>query len=145
MVTKRKSLKNGRDLKVGEGFSRITTEMQKSPAFRSLTTSALRVLLWGLWKHYNAATNRCKGDAGGPRFRLTNAEALEKLEMGSATFSRAKAELIEKGFWAYAKRGGLKGCNGIASEFELSGDWKRWQRPERATRAPPPRKRRADP
>ena len=142
MVTKLKPLKNGRSI-CGDGFSRVSTEMQNSAAFRSLSKSALRVLIWGIWKQYNAATNRGKGDSGNPRFRLTNAEAKTKLGMGSSTFSNAKAELIEKGFWTCPRRGGLKGCNGVASEFELSSDWRQWQQPISKKRAPPLRKKAA--
>lgn len=143
-MTKRKPFKNGRDLRAPEGFSRITTDMQESAAFRSLSASAMRVLLWATWKQYNAATNRGKGEAGNPRFKITNTEAANKLDMGSATFSRAKDELAEKGFLTWAKRGGLQGCNGVASEFTLASGWKDWTPPPK-TRRPPPRRRERTP
>jgi hypothetical protein len=139
---KTETLKNGRDrLKIGEGFSRITTDMQRSEAFQSLSASAVRVLLWSLWLNYNTATTRSEGKTEKPRFKFTNAEASEKLSMGSAKFSRAKEELSEKGFLSWVKRGGLKGCNGVCSEYMLSGDWKTWKPTTKNKRAPPRKNR----
>lgn len=140
-MLKRKPLRNGRDQKATEGFSRITTAMQKSAAFRSLSASALRLLLWATWKQYNATDNRSRGETGNPRFKITNAEAAKELGMGSATFSRAKDELAEKGFLVWAKRGGLQGCNGVASEYMLASEWKEWTPFLQTKRAPPRRSR----
>lgn len=118
----------GNNLKENKGgFSRINCEMQKSPAFHSLSASALRVLSWAIYRNYNAATNIAKGDTTGPCFKFTNAEALDKLGMSSPVFSRAKNELSEKGFLQWRKRGGLKGVNGVPSYFQLSSDWKEWR------------------
>lgn len=133
---KKKTLNNGRDRKPPGGFTQITIEMQRSEAFRSLSPAGIRLLLWCLWKNYAAAINR-DSNTGTPRFRLTNAEALSELGMGSATFTRAKNELAAKGFLVWARRGGLKGSNGVASEYSLSGDWKTWTHPDRPKRGLP--------
>lgn len=118
----------GNNLKEDKGgFSRITCEMQKSPAYQSLSASALRVLSWAIYRNYNAATNIAKGDTTGPCFKFTNAEALDKLGMTAPVFSRAKEELADKGFIRWRKHGGLKGVNGVPSYFQLSGDWKEWK------------------
>jgi hypothetical protein len=110
----------------GEAFSRITNSMQESEAFRSLSAPAIRVLLRCLFKNYGAATNRSDGATGRPVFKLTNSEARDHLGMNADTFSRAKNELARKGFLEWVVRGGLRGCNGHASQFALSGAWKHW-------------------
>jgi len=130
---------NGRGQRSPGAFSRVTTDMQRSAAFLSLSAPAIRLLLWALWKQYHAATNRT-GEIGNPRFRITNAEAAKELNMGSSTFSRAKEDLAEKGFLAWAVRGGLKGCNGVASEFTLVNEWREWQ-PQTQQKRPPPRRK----
>lgn len=104
-------------------MSQVKVEMQKSEAYRSLTASALKVLVYALFLNYFAAS-RCDGK---PVFKFTNKTARDVLGMSQQTFSRAKNELAEKGFMGWVKRGGLKGCNGIASEFELLSDWKEWK------------------
>jgi len=100
--------------------------MQESKTFQSLSAPAIRVFLWCLFKNYNAATNRSKGETGKPTFKLTNREAQEKLGMNADKFTRAKNELTEKGFIEWVVRGGLKGSNGVPSQFALSGHWKEW-------------------
>lgn len=124
-MAKRKTLKNGRNAGKSGAFSAVPAEMQRSPAFRSLPASALRVLLWCLFKHYKAA-NTDGRPSGRPTFKLTNKEAKDSLTMNAQTFSRAKELLAEKGFIKWTLRGGLKGCNGVASEFMLIDDWKSW-------------------
>ncbi len=124
-MASKKILPNGRDKGKKGALSQIKTEMQKSAAFKSLTASAIRVLLYSLFLNYYAATR----STGRPVFKFTNKTAREALGMNQQTFSRAKQELADKGFLEWVKRGGLKGCNGIASEFALSGDWKEWQPP----------------
>ena len=121
-MAKDKLLQNGRDKKKKGSLSQISLEMQESDAFRSLSASAIRVLLLSIFFNYFAADRT----SGRPVFKLTNKTAKERLGMNQQTYSDAKRKLIEKGFWVYVKRGGLKGCNGIASEFALSGDWKTW-------------------
>lgn len=124
MATK-KLLRNGRNKGERGAMSQVKIEMQESAAFRSLAGSSLRVLLYSIFLNYFAAS-RCTGK---PVFKFTNKTAKEKLNMNQQTFSRAKQELAEKGFIKWVRRGGLKGCNGIASEFALSGDWKSWKPP----------------
>lgn len=116
------------------GFSRVTTDMQTSAAFKSLTASALRVLLWCIWKNYKSAT-ASRLPHGPPTFKLTNREARSELDLTAETFSRAKKELEQKGFLEWVTHGGLLGCNGVASEYRLSGRWKQWE--------PPPKKKRS--
>ncbi|MBE0576900.1 MAG: hypothetical protein IH613_13515 [Desulfuromonadales bacterium] len=122
-MVKAKLLKNGRDKGTKGGLSQVKTEMQESAAFKSLNASSLRVLIYAIFLNYFEATRT----TGQPVFKFTNNTARKILGMNQDTFTRAKKELAEKGFWKWARRGGLKGCNGIASEFVLSGDWKTWE------------------
>lgn len=111
------------------GFSRVTTDMQQSEAFRSLSAKALRVLLYALYLNYNSASKT----TGHPVFKFTNAMAKDVLGMHPSTFTKAKQELGETGFIRWERRGGLKGVNGVPSEFTLSGDWRRWSKKQRAS------------
>lgn len=120
----KKALKGGKN-----GFSRATTEMQQSPAFHSLTANALRLLLWCDFKNYNASTNKRVMDATKRIFKLTYIEAEEHLGVTKPTFSRTKAELIEKGFLECTVKGGLRGVNGVASEYAMSNKWRKWEPP----------------
>lgn len=124
-----KVLSNGRNKYPKGGLSQISTEMQESFAFQSLTASAIRVLLYAIFFNF-CAVSKTKA-TGNPVFKFTCTTAEKKLEMNRQTFSRAKNELDAKGFLIWVKRGGLKGCNGEASEFSLSGNWKKWIPPEK--------------
>jgi hypothetical protein len=132
----RGKIKPGRSAKKVGGFSPVPTDMQKSPAFHSLTGSAVRVLLWCIFKNYKSAT-ASDTESTRPTFKLTNREAKQELGMHAQTFSRAKKELADKGFIKWVKHGGLKGCNGVASEFCLSGGYKTWVEPPKQKRIPP--------
>lgn len=136
MAKKEKLFKNGRNAKQKGGFSRVTAEMQHSQAFQALTASALRVLLWCLFKNFKSASSEEKF-VSRPVFKFTHGEAKKELGMHSQTFSRAKQELADKGFIRWVKRGGLKGCNGVASEFALSSDWENWVDSSSKKRQPP--------
>ena len=114
---------NGRDKGKKGAMSQITTEMQESVAFATLNASSIRVLLFAIFLNYYAASR----STGRPVFKFTNKTAKERLGMNQQTFTRAKKELAEKGFWKWVKRGGMKGCNGTASEFTLLSEWKTWQ------------------
>lgn len=122
---------NGRSVSKGPGFSRVPVEMQGTLAFQNLTASALRVLLYCLRLSYGAATDpkRPKGSTERPTFPFTNQMARDILDMSPQTFSRAKKELAEKGFIEWAVRGGLRGCNGVASRFSLSSRYRDWTPP----------------
>ena len=113
---------NGRDKGKKGSMSQITTEMQESVAFATLNASSIRVLLFAIFLNYYAATR----STGRPVFKFTNKTAKERLYMNQQTFTRAKQELADKGFWKWVKRGGLGWENGIASEFTLLGEWKAW-------------------
>lgn len=119
-----KLYKNGRDKGKKGALSQIKVEMQESEAFQSLSASAIRVLLYAIFLNYFAASRT----NGRPVFKFTNKTAKEKLGMSSQTYSRAKQELADKGFWEWVRRGGMKGCNGVASEFALTGNWKTWSK-----------------
>lgn len=125
--TKNRADAHGRSKYPVGGFSRITTDMQRTVAFQSLTGSALRVLIWADFRNYNAITNTAASKK--PTFKFTNTEAKSKLGMNSSTFSRAKDELCKKGFIDWVKRGGLNGCNGAPSLYCLSGKYKDWTPP----------------
>ena len=99
------------------GLSQVPLEMQASYAFQSLAASGIRVLVLAIFLGYCSDTKK---------FKFTNATEKKRLRMNQNTFSRAKLDLCEKGFLAWAKRGGLRGCNGVASEFVLTEDWKDW-------------------
>jgi hypothetical protein len=118
---------NGRDKRTKGALSQITIEMQESEAFQSLTASGMSVLLYAIFLNFWAGTH----DTGKPVFKFTNQTAREKLGMNQAKFTRAKQDLANKGFWKWTLHGGLKGCNGVASEFTLSSDWKRWVSPQK--------------
>ena len=122
-MAKDKLLRNGRDKGKKGAMSQITTEMQESVAFATLNASSIRVLLFAIFLNYYAASR----STGRPVFKFTNKTAKERLGMNQQTFTRAKKELAEKGFWKWVKRGGMKGCNGTASEFTLLSEWKTWE------------------
>jgi hypothetical protein len=126
-LPKKKTDATGRDKKPWRKFSQVDYDMQKSAAFKSLSASAIRVLLWALVENYQAVTR--EGATGKPQFKLTNLDAQKEYGLNSATFSRAKNELHEKGFLEWAMRGGLKGVNGVCSTYRLSGKWKDWTSP----------------
>ena len=115
------------------GFSRVDLDMQGSPAYRSLTATGLRLLIFCQFLNYNTATSRPDVDTSKPTFQLTNKTALARLGLSAPTFTRAKNELAEKGFLKWEKRGGLGGDNGIASEYSLSNEWRHWEPPRKAT------------
>lgn len=123
--SKTKTLQNGRSSS-GRGFASVPIEMVESPAFLSLRGGAIRVLLCCLFKNYKATTSRHKADQGKPSFKFTYAEAKTVLGMSPKTFDKAKDEVLQKGFIECRRRGGLKGVNGVASEYCLSGKWKEW-------------------
>ena len=106
-----------------KALSQITVEMQESPAFKSLSASAIRVLLMAMFFNYHAATRR----AGKAEFEFTGGTAEKRLGMSKGAFSRAAKELANKGFWEWERRGGLLGCNGVASTFRMSSRWKTWE------------------
>ena len=114
---------NGRDKGRKGAMSQVTTEMQESAAFATLNASSIRVLIFAIFLNYYAATRT----SGRPVFKFTNKTAKDKLGMNQQTFTRAKRELADKGFWKWVKRGGLGWENGIASEFTLLSEWKTWQ------------------
>ena len=130
-MVKIKPLKNGRSASSGPGFASVPVEMMATAAFQSLAASSIRVLLYCLRLNYGATTYvaRKKGPTGKPTFKLTNQMARELLNMSPQTFTTAKNELAEKGFIEWAVRGGLMGCNGIASQFALSSQYKDWTPP----------------
>ena len=97
-------------------------EMQESEAFKSLTKSAIRVLLYAHFFEYYAATK-----TDGRSFKFTTGTARDKLGMTPQTFNNCKNELAEKGFLRWVQRGGLRGCNGKPSRFVLTDDWKTWK------------------
>jgi hypothetical protein len=103
--------------------------MQASEAFQSLSAKSLRVLLHALFLNFNSASKT----SGHPVFKFTNAMAKADLGMHPATFTRAKVELADRGFIRWEKRGGLKGANGVPSEFSLSADWKQWTKKQMAS------------
>lgn len=120
-----KKRKTGRS---GQKFSMVMMDMQKSPAFWSLAPSSLRLLIYLIWKNSFTVATRDERETGTrPSFKCTNAEAKSELGMGAQTFTNAKADLEHKGFISVTRRGGLKGCNGVATQFALSGEWKQWE------------------
>lgn len=122
--------------RTGPKFSMVMMDMQNSPAFWSLAPSSIRLLIYLQWKNSFTVATRDDREAGmRPAFKCTNAEAKAELGMGAQTFTNAKAELERKGFITVIKRGGLKGCNGVASRFALSGEWKQWTSPTRSHNA----------
>lgn len=109
------------------GFSRTDTEMQQSPAFHSLTANALRFLLLCEFKNFKAATQKRVMDQSKRVFKITYLEAQEFLGLSRPTIRRAKEEVIQKGFLECITQGGLRGVNGVASEYALSNKWRKWK------------------
>jgi hypothetical protein len=109
------------------GFSRATAEMQQSTAFQSLSANALRLYLWCDLKNYKVGTAKRVMDTTKRAFKLTYPEVQEHLGMSRPTVSRAKNELIDKGFLECLVQGGLRGVNGVASEYALSNKWRKWE------------------
>ena len=108
---------NGRDKGKKGAMSQVPTEMQESAAFATLNASSIRVLLFAIFLNYYAATRT----TGRPVFKFTNKTAKDKLGMNQQTFTRAKRELADKGFWKWVKRGGLGG--GATGQLQSSHCW----------------------
>jgi len=126
MAKKTKSHNNGRCALTGDGFSMVPMVMQKSVAFQSLTVSAIRVLLYFIWKSWWAKAETPGGGTGSPTFRFTHAEAKAELNMCPQKFNQAKKKLIETGFIVCVAPGGLRGQDRAASVYRLSDGWKHW-------------------
>lgn len=124
MISRKKY--NGQNKQYG-AFSRIEVAMQKSAAFQSLSASAIRVLLWAITQNFKSATRNDFNVK--PDFKMTNVEAKKNYNLNSATFTKAKKQLEDRGFIEWVQRGGLKGCNGVCSRFCLSSKWKDWVAP----------------
>ena len=110
-------------------FWMLTYSMARSPAFRSLSGAAVKILV----------ELRCRFDGeNNGRLHLSYAEAANMLGLGKATIHRAFAELQATGFLRQTRRG-ARYCR-LASEWlctdlpaakgEPAGnDWRRWQGP----------------
>lgn len=116
--------------KSGEGqYAPLPYAMLKSPAWRSLSGSAVRVFL-ELHTRFNGGNNG--------RIRLSYAEAADALGIGKATAQRAFAELQAKGFLVLVAEGDF--YHRRAHEWRLtnrhvqkdkgreppSNDWRKW-------------------
>ena len=130
-MSRRRRYQSGRG-KGKEQYFGLSYAMAKSPAFRSLSGSALKVFI--------EVRTRFHGGNNGD-LSLSMDEAARLLGIGKATAQRAFAELEAKGFLMMMRKGQWvgrlattwratdKGCKG-----ELpTNDWKTWQ-PQR----PPP-------
>jgi hypothetical protein len=115
-----------------EQFWMLKFSMARSPAFRSLSGAAIKVLI-ELRCRYNG------GNAG--QLSLSFREAERLLGIGRSTITRAFAELSEKGF-VRKTRQGARYCR-LASEWHVTdlprdpstpptNDWRRWQRPKKS-------------
>lgn len=112
-----------------ERFWMLTFSMARSPAFRSLSGAAVKVLV----------ELRCRFDGeNNGRLHLSYSEAAKLLGLGKATIHRAFDELQVKGFLRLTRRG-ARFCR-LASEWlctdipaakgePAENDWRRWQPP----------------
>lgn len=126
-----------------ERFWMLTYSMARSPAFRSLSGAAVKILV----------ELRCRFDGeNNGRLHLSYAEAATMLGLGKATIHRAFAELQEKGFLLQTRRG-ARHCR-LASEWLCtdisaakgeppSNDWRRWQPPPKFKTSVPTRNKKA--
>lgn len=108
-------------------FWMLTYSMARSPAFRSLSGAAVKILV----------ELRCRFDGeNNGRLHLSYSEAAKMLGLGKATIHRAFEELQTKGFLRQTRRG-ARHCR-LASEWLCtdtparkgeppSNDWRRWQ------------------
>ena len=116
--------------KPGDQYFAIPYPMARSPAFRLLSGSALKVFI-ELRTRFNGCNN---GDLS-----LSLDEATRLLGIGKGTAQRAFAELTEKGFIAMTKKGqwyGRRATTWRVTDKGWNGDlptyaWKHWtpQRP----------------
>ena len=100
----------------------LDPELRKSLAFRSLTKTAILVLI----DFHGKKRVRGKGNS----WRVLNNDELtysyreaEKRGISRSAFKAAIDQLIERGFLYVAKQGG--GLKGDSSEYGLSSEWRR--------------------
>lgn len=117
-------------------YAPLSYAVLKSPAWRSLSVSAVRLFL-ELHTRFNGSNNG--------KLRLSYAEAAEALGMGKASVQRAYADLIDKGFlrlecegnWYHRKahewRITIKPVQGVKHKILPSHDWRSY-RPEKIKR-----------
>lgn len=100
-------------------------QLRDSPAFRSLTATALLVLM-----DFNAKKKMARKDRRSQYKQINNGELVytyaeaESRGIKRSTFSRALKELQEKGFIDLKKTGG--GLYKVENEYALSGRWVHW-------------------
>ncbi|GFO68695.1 hypothetical protein GMLC_22740 [Geomonas limicola] len=129
---KQKPLPNGRNaVPAKEQFAKITKELASSEAYNDLSASALRLLPHILMANGAAAARGSKDSHGRPVFTFTAREAKERAGLNSDAFSRAKAELVLKGFLEWVEHGGVlslgSDSQGKPSTFRLSAGWRIYQ------------------
>jgi hypothetical protein len=129
--------KKGRSKQPDGQYVGLPYAMIKSPAWRNLSGTAIRVLL-ELHCTFYGSNN---GDLW-----LSLDQAKERLRIGKTTAGRAFDELIEKGFLKVTKRGNFirRNATTYALTFKPTGapprseprsdDWKQWSEPPRAKR-----------
>ena len=125
--TKRnKTRSNGRGPSFDNCQAKINAYLIQHPAFQSLNASAIRVLLMAIVKHENAKYNMRRDGNGRYVWTFTYADGKKYCGLSNSSISKALLVLEELGFLQVTIRGGLKGANGVMSQYTLSEDWKSW-------------------
>ena len=107
--------------KHGPPFIKLDRPMFDSPAFNSLSHTAVRVLL-SIMRRKNGANGTAEAPIECPYQSMNG-------DMAKATVAKAIRELEQKGFIELARRGGLMKQTNL---FVFSGDWINW-REEKST------------
>ena len=100
-------------------FVPLTWDLLNSPAYKELTPSSAKALPYFLGKVKLGFNDPEKYEK---YFNFPYPEA-EKLGFSTATFSRIRKELEEKGFIERVERGGLRGKGEGYSKYTLSKKW----------------------
>lgn len=122
-----------------EQFWMLTYAMARSPAFRSLSGAAVKVLIH-LRCYFTRSGDSLSNNNG--ELMLSYAMAAEQLGLGTSTIKRAYAELIEKGFIVNTRKGRWYGrqAHRWRLTFEpykdalASNDYRKWQPQKQNTR-----------
>jgi len=99
-----------------------------SPAFQGLTSSSKSILFMCILENERIAYSQKeqRTPAGKPYFKWSAEDSIVHLNISGRNHFKSITQLKDVGFLELHKSGGLKGCNGTANYFVLSGLWWRW-------------------
>ncbi len=99
------------------------------PAWKHLNKTATDVANICRAKASRAASRNQKDSSGLPIFDFTFSEAVNFFGWTRPTFTKAIRLLLEIGFIAYSRPGGIVNGQGIKAQYHLSDKWKSWEPP----------------